>query len=493
MQEQPIVTPAVTRTRRKKTQQPQPQAPTLAAHQPPAPVEIDVEEFLKPEPGTVQNRLDDDEHREESIAPPAPVQSAPAMEFFDTVRSIPEAKWNVEKWEIYLYRVEPKVKNTDRPKYICVYHTPTTLEDIKSEHGGGVYKAWLKKNGQQVQTDVFAIDGPPLLQPDQVLVAGSRSAAPAPNPAPPSLMQRDSDAGEIITRVADVLERKKDPLQDALLQAAIKRLTSEDKDPLSTKLMELAFANLQGGKKDSVADSFVLALAKRGLDPTPAAAATADPLGLRALKEILGPDVSLKDILLKGIGGGGGEGSDWKAGAITVAGQLANQLPSLVQQAGGTIIESKRLDVQLATIQLERERLAIAARGIAVPPPIQLPAAPPAQPAPGATAPATAGDPLDVIAALIVRCAEQGDQGDSVVAVVQRAYPEAFAQLAPFLNDVDQVMAFLPSHPVLQRLTALPNHQLFVQQFVEGVNEYLTPDDDPAGEGEETGRAGRTE
>jgi hypothetical protein len=474
MEDQNSAAPVVTRTRRRKLQQPQ--IPTLQPPiVPPAPPPV--------MPAAPELELDTDDEEVPAGATPAPV-----LEFFDSVRSIPEARWNVEKWEIYLYRVEPKVKNTDRPKYICVYHTPVTLEDIKSEHGGGVYKAWLKKNGQQVQIDVFAIDGAPLLQPDQVLVGSpARSAAPNPSPVGHS---SGSDAAEVIRGVAEVLKREKDPIQDALMQAAIRKLTSDEKDPLASKLMELAFANLTGGKKDSVADSFVLALAKRGLDPAPGPAPAADPLGLHALKDILGPEVSLKEILLNGIGGGrGGGGENWKSGLVAAGSQLVTQLPQLVQQAGGTIIESKRLDVQLAAIQLERERLRAAASGIQVPPPAQLPAAPPAQTPPPAAAPA-GRDPLDTIAELIVRCAEQGDEGDSVLAVVQRAYPTELAQLAPLLNDVDQVMAFLPSHPVLQRLTAIPDHQLFVQQFVAGVQEYLAPDE-ADGEGqEETSRAG---
>ncbi|MFL6311623.1 MAG: hypothetical protein ACJ71W_05915 [Terriglobales bacterium] len=468
--------PVITRTRRRKPQQSQPQAPKVETQQPIAPPPV-----IPPQP-----ELDDlDDYVDAPDTTPAPV-----LEFFDLVRSISEAKWNVEKWEIYLYRVEPKVKNTDRPKYICVYHTPVTLEDIKSEHGGGVYKAWLKKNGQAIQTDVFAIDGAPLLQSDQVLVSPARSAAPNPAPAGHS---SGSDTADVISRIAEVLDRKKDPIQDALLAAAIKKLTADDKDPLAAQLMQAALANLTGGKKDSVADSFVLALAKRGMDPAPAAAAPADPLGLHALKEILGPEVSLKDILMNGISGGrGGGGESWKSGLVAAGSQLVTQLPQLVQQAGGTIIESKRLDVQLASIQLERERLAAAARGIQVPPPAQLPAAPPPQTPPAATTSA-AVDPLDQLATLIVRCAEQGDEGDSVVAVAQRAYPNEFANFAPFLNDVDQVMAFLPSHPILQRLTAIPDYQLFVQQFVGGVQEYLAPEDDAAGEPEETSRAGNAQ
>ena len=490
MEDQSSAAPAVTRTHRAKKTQP---VPIVANQQVVSPGSAPIGEDwpVVPHPPLLNLDLAGKE-----IPPAPPVEPAPAMELFDQVRSIPEAKWNVEKWELYLYRIEPKVKNTDRPKYIGVYHTPVTLEDIKTEHGGGVYKAWLKKNGEAIQTEVFAIDGAPLLQPDQTLVRSGRDYDAIRNttpPAAPAGHSSGSDTADVISRIAEVLDRKKDPIQDALLAAAIKKLTADDKDPLAAQLMQAALANLTGNKKDSVADSFVLQLAKRGLDPAPApAAAAADPLGLNALKEILGPEVSLKEILLNGIGGGRGSGGDsWKSGLVAAGSQLVTQLPSLVQQAGGTIIESKRLDVQLAAIQLERERLRAAASGIQVPPPVQLPAAPPAQNAPAATS--TAGpDPLDTVAALIVRCAEQGDEGDSVVAVVQRAYPTEFAQFAPFLNDVDQVMAFLPSHPVLQRLTAIPDYQLFVQQFVAGVQEYLAPDD-AAGEGEETGHAGTTE
>jgi len=187
-----------------------------------------------------------------------------AEEFFPLLREIPKAFWE-KRFFVYLYRQWPKVKNAEKDKYIDKYPRPIDEGEVKEEHGGGGYLAYLNLDGkEQLKQITFAIDGPPKFKPGQVLVDGAGNPLPttaAPvTPAVDSASQLVSAASagaaasvEIVKEgyrglmeTQNDLTRKqlgldgaqKDPLELAIRLIEVLHPKAPAADPVQAKLME---------------------------------------------------------------------------------------------------------------------------------------------------------------------------------------------------------------------------------------------------------------
>lgn len=94
----------------------------------------------------------------------------------DTIDQVIEGLAGLEKGSrVYLYRIHPEDPNlpTKDKRYVARYEGPIDIEDIKAEHGGGIYRAQCAifgsdgkklKGGAGYKAFTFAIDGKPIMK-----------------------------------------------------------------------------------------------------------------------------------------------------------------------------------------------------------------------------------------------------------------------------------------------------------------------------------------
>ena len=106
-----------------------------------------------------------------------PESDANKLSFWECVASVPEEDWwtgvHGEKgWKAYLY------EDTPGSPYIAVIAHCFDIEWVKSEYGGGAYRAMLNDpSGKRIAFQKFSIDGDPRRKPPQ----GTAQPAPAQN------------------------------------------------------------------------------------------------------------------------------------------------------------------------------------------------------------------------------------------------------------------------------------------------------------------------
>ena len=105
--------------------------------------------------------------RGQEVEEPAASATAKEKEFWGLQQSITQAGW--QQHSMYLYRWKPfydKTRGGIEPKYVAFYNSATTIDEIKTSHGSGVYNLKLNrynpatKQDQTISQVIFTILDP---------------------------------------------------------------------------------------------------------------------------------------------------------------------------------------------------------------------------------------------------------------------------------------------------------------------------------------------
>lgn len=451
---------------------------------------------------------------------PQPDDNDEQLPIFTQLKRYTEAEW--DRLLVYLYRLEPRVKNSDGPAYIEKFGRAIDEDDIKNAHGGGKYQVWLKDTAtdETIRKVNVVISGPPVLQSNQILQPNAAAVAANPaNPAAPAAnapaqqdaltavvgmlertlssvkheqptaeqankilidtMQRAHTMSlELVTKSQGAAANSSNTVMDKLLTVALDRMTKE-KDPMAEMKNTIELMKLL--KPDA---------------PAPAASSGNALDAFKLVKDSLGLDV--KEMLeLKNENSDGN--SPWLGPLTAAIPNVVDAVPRVFQELN----QGKRIELEIQRTHLQREQLQLRAMEIqrGLPPSAQVPAAPhpgPSQADAGApsippliTPPATHGAgaasaapatpaadsseaELNQLAELVVRCFNSDRTGEETADMVDMVYPAAVAQLEPFIVDVGTVDAIVRSHPILSRICSGPRYMEFLEQFVD----YFIGEDD---------------
>jgi hypothetical protein len=427
---------------------------------------------------------------------------------FRAAELIAESEWD-GRYLLYLYRLDPKVKNPENePAYIGCYNRFVDEDDVLREHGGGKYMFILKEDlpkdspRQALQRRwKFRIDGSPMFQPGQTLMPGAPQVLPANggpvSPAPAAGGESGSSTAELVKLLRemvrnpvteqgnqaglDMVAQANKAALEIVTSAAKQVATSSTGSSLGDKLLESMLPLLvkpHEPPKDPIRDRVVELALTRMLDPEPKA--NPDPLSqLGAVKELLGVDSIMDLISLKG-----GAGPSWQSELVKVGIGLVTQLPQLFQM----MTQQQELNFR-RQMQLIAMRRGQPAMGELPPVPMEeMPPSPVRGPIPVPPSPGVAQmppPPVDVTAIALETIAanfEKGADGLFTAQVVRRMFPQVVDQLRPFLGDMNQVRLFCQNTSPLMELVSDSDFDEFLQGFV---GEILTPTEDeaPAGEG----------
>ncbi len=424
----------------------------------------------------------------------------PNIPIVDAVRCMTPSDWL--RHVLYLYRVNPRVKNKQGEfAYINRWSekpSDTIDEDwVQREHGGGMFQWRLNDDALPTpnsRTQLFTVDGPPKIQPGQVLVQNSdgSTGVAASGPPPAQHSQQKSEFAELATLVRDVVrDRPGDagaakavetmqhaneaaisivrraaeqtvvtgtghPLMDRMLEKMMDRMMSAEsnkpaEDPRMSRLMDAALENLINPRQP----------------PAPV-----DGLGeLRSLKDLFGAD-NLLDLIR------GGGGTDWKAEGVKLLGSAVMMLPQLLQVFRMQRAEEFQRQMYLRSASAPAgppqspqagapvipfaPRPAMPSPGAPPPPPVMPPAAMP----PGVPAMSAPVDPAALALDDIVRFFDQGFGAEDTADFVADKYPAVVAMLKPFLQSKEFVEQFARTTPPLSDIAGDPAFPEFMQRFV---------------------------
>lgn len=436
--------------------------------------------------------------------------------FFDYLQQLEDGER--ERSLIYLYRLEPVVRNSDgSPRYIAKYVPPVDEERIKADHGGGKFQAILKVRGQAERKHVFYIDGEPIYQAGQVIQSPTHNP-PAAAAGPAAAASSPGEMAEVVKTLAATLERiQKAPQADdqafsaamgtlrkameeslALMSLSIKQgAASPTGNPLVDKLLESAVAKLAGDTDPKAELREMLAFA-RELAPKPQQG-TDLVSTLKALRELVADETTSAVLGIKPAASGGDDGRaprfDWRSGLITLGQQLLQQAPNIIDRV-------RTMQNEAMAKQLEMMRLRMQMPGAPMPQmqPMPAPTMPAiAQPAPpmvaGARNPVplvqiqTAGNvvqmpepqmpPPDALQAgqvellatlkTISAMFEAEFTGEDAAEFVIRRHPEVAAQFGPLMQDPAIVKQFAADQPIIAQHFTHPDFDEFLQEFCETI------------------------
>lgn len=190
----------------------------------------------------------------------------PQMAFFDRLRKIPAIDWG--HMQVFVYRLDPKVRNAGPYKYIDIFSGPFDESDIAQRHGGGKYQCLLKDQDTQglVAKCTFEVAGAPKLYQSQTVLDDKGNEVPIA-PAPPQQSPAESGMVEVLKQLVTALEAKKVPADEAIknametlsqaqrgaldivMQAAKANATTTTGHPMMDKLMERFLERMSAGEE----------------------------------------------------------------------------------------------------------------------------------------------------------------------------------------------------------------------------------------------------
>lgn len=438
------------------------------------------------------------------------------VEFFPLLQCIPPAIWE-KRLLVYLYRTAPKVKNASNERNFTDKIThPFDEEHIKQTWGGGSYTAYLNLDREtQLKQCSFSIDlfgCPPKYKPGQVLIdangneIGSPPAAPGATPgqnAASEVSQAIEATSEANKAGFDLVTRGAEKALD--LQAKILErnagLSGHGNNDVTSKLLELALQNMMKPQPDPMTTALQLLerLEKISSARNQPLETSREPLPMSEVNQIV-EAVSGSNLpdLIKSKRNGGGEEGGWVNVALSAAGKLIENLPTIIAQVN----QNQEANFRRA-VALENYR-----RGAA--PPIEthtLPSAPPPPAAggprvqsPPATFPSqTAGTVVwheatgsqhgSVVTEvpvppafdfaksvpyalnLIATRFNDGYTGDAVAQAIDVLFPGLFDQLAVTVLDEQEMTKLVEGEPQLKALTGHQDWPQFRADFVEFVRD----------------------
>lgn len=457
----------------------------------------------------------------DTLPPVATVATSPAADKSKDIWAVIDAITDWHNWKLYLYRVEPRVKNTSGPAYISIFSERIDQQRVKDAHGGGTFKMILKdlESGSIAREQVFTIEGAPRFQPGQRLEDGSVVSPPAA--AAPTVVAPPANAdavailgntlGELITELRQMRSGGPDAgarsleLMSAAYQKAVATIGTQPSPELAAvrdSLKEL-IDELKGssrGRRDKSATQELLETIQlideiRG--PREKEPAAGGELGL--LKDIFGED--LKDVLRERLTGGGGP-QEKSTGAIILEGiqTIVAKAPEMIDKFN----QMQQANFERA-MAAHNARVAAQGGGQMLPPPRAVWSTPPGNVAVPTVIPpaATAGNvvempppvPASQIASTeqminnllyhIRRSWDNGRAGDVAAMSLIDAFPEVVMGMKDVLRDPAAVQMFVgsaKSSPILADAAADPDWAEFEKDFITEMQdpenwEPPTPDD----------------
>lgn len=388
------------------------------------------------------------------------------IDFWPYIASLSPADW--KRHEIYLYRTKPVVGHKEREKYLDIYTSKFTIDDIKNRFGGEEFRAMLLRDGKNVCTEEFAIEAVPKFDLAREIPGTDNTNAVTIDKLVTKLTERENEpdvSGEAVQRSVAIMG-------DAFEAAAQRLATTGGNGNGTASLLEAIkllkeFGLIGQPQKNSILET-IQVLKELGIVGAPAAQVNV----MQQVDAVLGVAEKLRDF-----GGGGGK-TDWKA---LLAEKVSEHFPEIINGIKG-IGDSR---VQLENARRARveavERATIAAQG-------GQPAA--ANPTaaqgviPSAHAPVIA--PLSTVAAQpptgqggdlptvtfeqlgfarIVEMVYRGEDGGSVMDFLYGLDPRAY----DYLLDCDAagIRAILSADPVLARILEYPHIDEFLGQVLE--------------------------
>jgi hypothetical protein len=405
--------------------------------------------------------------------------------FFTLLREIPKSFWE-SRFFVYLYRKQPKVRNSDKERYIDRYSEPIDENTVKEEHGGGEYLAYLNMNGkEQLKQITFAIDGPPKLKPGQILVDANGAPLPTSQPTtgPQSEAAQSIEAASAATTAAvSIMERGTQgviDMQNKLVERSL-GLGNNQRDPIETAIRLLEVMRPAGAatpapaadpmtaaltlmeKMETIIDKRIERIAPK--DDTPRqddetiferGAAIVEKVTGKSLAQVMGKTAAAADTT-----------PTWLTPVLAIASTFVQQLPNLLHQAAENRKTEFNRQVYLANLQ----------RGNPTPMPNtpELPAPPaPAAPLQHQPQPATV-DPGQLMNALVQHIcagfdkAPSGEWGEVTAASMDFQFSnliESFG-LDRTLCNPEEVRDFVAKHPDLAQRSKDARWKVFEDEFL---------------------------
>ena len=433
--------------------------------------------------------------------------------FFDALAMITPAEW--EKYLVYIYRLDPKVRNPEGERaYIDKIQRTFDEGDIKATHGGGKYMAILKDDFLMAATPGgpaprerrwhFRIAGEPRLQDGQTLLSANGTAPAAPGtpdaievaPRAPSsdvavlagvlrelIENRQNGDGSGSAQAMELAGQAYKTGLNIVSEAARQTVTTTTGSAMGDKLLERLFDSRFGGDKsngDSDLRNKLALIAIERLQNPPVAEAR-DPLAqLGFVKDLLGVE-SIGDLIRPSAAG-----DTWKAKLVDLGVTLVGNLPQLFQLLLASQAQQFQRQIQLETLR----RQGPVAPGLNNTPPaspriqIETTAHPPAPgptpvPAPGEVPMSTVFNPAQMALDEIVVDYGEGLDGQMTARLVRQRYPVVMEQMKPMLGDLAQVKLFAQNTAPLNEIAGDQEFPQFLEEFV---NEILHPATDDQGE-----------
>ena len=423
------------------------------------------------------------------------------LEFWDLLAAITEPEWEKD-FDLYLYRIEPRVRNAGRYNYIEIYNQPINFMRIKTDHGGGKYRLLLKNlaAGRMERELYFTVEGEPRFITGQKVLDAPASppaaAATADNAALAIVSETMRSLTEEMRQIRnsggnDAAAQSVELVTSAYrkaLEATAGGKTSPEMSAILETLKKLS-DSIDGGRRrdksqlSELADTIALIDQIRGTQQTQASTGE-----LGALREILGADNMTKLVTDRLFGDNDRGGKKDTTSIIMDAIQgVASKLPEIIaqfsamQQASferAMIAHNARQAAQAAgQLQMPTVTQHLEGGGVQViPPQVNIPV-----PANVVTMPPPMAQQEKVINDLLFqirRSYENGRSGDVTAQGIIDSYPEIVQQMKGMLGDLDQVKRFATSTPILSEITTDEDWPLFVQDFVHEILQIDKPDDD---------------
>lgn len=436
-----------------------------------------------------------------------------ALPFMNAIAAITDEEW--QKYWLYLYRLDPKVRNDDDKAFISRYQCAMDEDDIRSQHGGGKFMFWLKENitdatrsksAGRSRKFKFSIAGDPKLLPGQVLT----SPPAAVQAAPAAELRRDDSLAPVLSELVALLKERGGTDDQAMSimgqayktsltvvsEAAQQTVKSATGSALGDKLLEAllpSLINRPAVEKDPVREALLKSALSRLENPPQAASADGGVGQLAFLKELFGVE-SIKDLIMPGAG----PGDAWKTKLVEVGVSLAANIPMIIQAIMAGQERAFQRELQIASM---RERQAAIAAGRLPPDLPSLPAQPvisaapqnrppsPVNMPPGGTpvsGNSAAGHEMDPIATTeqalldIAISFDSGLSGEAAATFVATKYPQFATAFAPLLAEKNQVLMFAKNTEPLKQIADDEDFPEFLEKFCSEILNPSVDETDPA-------------
>lgn len=446
--------------------------------------------------------------------PQSPVEDATdpkdKLDFFEYLRTLNRVL--PANSLIYLYRLEPKIKNKSDRAYIDKISAEGVDEDwVKQKHGGGKYQGYLSTGNAAMDVKrVFWIEGPAIIRPDQIMVDHEGNAIPAAAPAPASealtksdLLQslqstlqtvleavknKDVNAGQALGEMMSLMKQAAAGAVDIATSSAKQQVTNPSGSGLESVVRDLLqeLKNSRGqGRETSRIDKFIDVALEKMLNPAPAADMFDQLKKLADLGNMEGLGF-LKTLF----GGGQREESFWeKAGAM-----VAEGLATAIKENGPAIVQAYREKLQVDHARIVLQGRDGAHQVVNVPPghqpapmpPTHQPPLPnvirmPSPPAGPGSAPSPQPPPMPraqeeqvamqslvtQITNLIATCWDEGDSGRDTAITVKRSFKPLVSLLQMNFKDLEQLKNMAKTDAVLSSISDDPDFPAFAQEFFD--------------------------